>query len=134
MKVKMATSANHPKEHPWLMRTYSGYASAKESNLLYRANLAKGQTGLSIAFDLPTQMAYDSDDILAKGEVGKLGVPPVIIAPRKVVSSLTKIMLIASKSQIKQTRAPIAMAIGSLYCDRPETGSGCFQIEGDHSK
>jgi (2R)-ethylmalonyl-CoA mutase len=75
MKVKMATSANHLKDRPWLMRTYSGYASAKDSNLLYRANLAKGQTGLSIAFDLPTQMAYDSDDILAKGEVGKLGVP-----------------------------------------------------------
>lgn len=57
------------------MRAYSGYASAKESNLLYRSNLAKGQTGLSIAFDLPTQTAYDSDDILAKGEVGKVGVP-----------------------------------------------------------
>jgi (2R)-ethylmalonyl-CoA mutase len=63
------------KESPWLMRTYSGYASAKESNLLYRANLAKGQTGLSIAFDLPTQAGYDSDDPLARGEVGKLGVP-----------------------------------------------------------
>jgi len=63
------------KESPWLMRTYSGYASAKESNLLYRANLAKGQTGLSIAFDLPTQVGYDSDDPLARGEVGKLGVP-----------------------------------------------------------
>ena len=57
------------------MRTYSGYASAVESNRLYRANLAKGQTGLSIAFDLPTQTGYDSDSIFAKGEVGKLGVP-----------------------------------------------------------
>ena len=71
----MTASVNHPKDRPWLMRAYSGYASAKESNLLYRANLAKGQTGLSIAFDLPTQTAYDSDDILAKGEVGKVGVP-----------------------------------------------------------
>lgn len=71
----MTVSVNHPKDQPWLMRTYSGYASAKESNLLYRTNLAKGQTGLSIAFDLPTQMAYDSDDILSRGEVGKLGVP-----------------------------------------------------------
>lgn len=71
----MTVSVNHPKDQLWLMRTYSGYASAKESNLLYRANLAKGQTGLSIAFDLPTQMAYDSDDILSRGEVGKLGVP-----------------------------------------------------------
>ena len=58
-----------------MIRTYSGYATAKESNLLYRSNLAKGQTGLSIAFDLPTQTGYDSDDALARGEVGKLGVP-----------------------------------------------------------
>jgi len=57
------------------MRIYSGSASAKESNLLYRTNLAKGQTGLSIPFDLPTQMAYDSDDILSRGEVGKVGIP-----------------------------------------------------------
>ncbi len=60
---------------PWLIRTYSGYASAKESNALYRKNLARGQTGLSIAFDLPTQTGYDSDHVLAKGEVGKVGVP-----------------------------------------------------------
>jgi (2R)-ethylmalonyl-CoA mutase len=58
-----------------LIRTYSGYASAKESNALYRKNLARGQTGLSIAFDLPTQTGYDSDHVLAKGEVGKVGVP-----------------------------------------------------------
>lgn len=63
------------KDRPWLMRTYSGYASAKESNRLYRSNLAKGQTGLSIAFDLPTQTGYDSDNLFARGEVGKLGVP-----------------------------------------------------------
>ena len=71
----MDDSVNHEKDRPWLMRTYSGYASARESNLLYRTNLAKGQTGLSIAFDLPTQTGYDSDHILARGEVGKLGVP-----------------------------------------------------------
>jgi len=63
------------REAPWLIRTYSGYASAKESNALYRKNLARGQTGLSIAFDLPTQTGYDSDHILARGEVGKVGVP-----------------------------------------------------------
>jgi len=66
---------NQIKDKPWLMRTYSGYASAQESNKLYRENMAKGQTGLSIAFDLPTQTGYDSDHILAHGEVGKLGVP-----------------------------------------------------------
>jgi (2R)-ethylmalonyl-CoA mutase len=62
-------------DRPWLMRTYSGHSTAKASNRLYRTNLAKGQTGLSIAFDLPTQTGYDPDDPLARGEVGKVGVP-----------------------------------------------------------
>ena len=62
-------------EPPWLMRTYSGHSTATASNELYRTNLAKGQTGLSIAFDLPTQTGYDPDDPLARGEVGKVGVP-----------------------------------------------------------
>ncbi len=64
-----------PRDDPWLMRTYSGHSSAHASNELYRTNLAKGQTGLSIAFDLPTQTGYDPDDKLARGEVGKVGVP-----------------------------------------------------------
>lgn len=63
------------KDRPWLFRTYSGHSSAAESNKLYRSNLEKGQTGLSIAFDLPTQTGYDSDHSLARGEVGKVGVP-----------------------------------------------------------
>jgi len=63
------------KERPWLIRTYSGHSTARKSNELYRTNLARGQTGLSIAFDLPTQTGYDSDHVLAKGEVGKVGVP-----------------------------------------------------------
>lgn len=63
------------REQPWLMRTYSGHSSAAASNELYRTNLARGQTGLSVAFDLPTQTGYDSDHALAKGEVGKVGVP-----------------------------------------------------------
>ena len=63
------------RDRPWLMRTYAGHSSAKESNALYRRNLAKGQTGLSIAFDLPTQTGYDPDAELARGEVGKVGVP-----------------------------------------------------------
>jgi (2R)-ethylmalonyl-CoA mutase len=67
---------SHPqKDRPWLFRTYAGHSTAKASNELYRGNLAKGQTGLSVAFDLPTQTGYDSDHILAKGEVGKVGVP-----------------------------------------------------------
>ncbi len=63
------------KDKPWLIRTYAGHSSAEASNKLYRENLKKGQTGLSVAFDLPTQTGYDSDHILSKGEVGKVGVP-----------------------------------------------------------
>ncbi len=62
-------------DRPWLFRTYAGHSTAKASNALYRGNLAKGQTGLSVAFDLPTQTGYDSDHELAQGEVGKVGVP-----------------------------------------------------------
>jgi (2R)-ethylmalonyl-CoA mutase len=63
------------RDKPWMMRTYAGHSTAEKSNALYRSNLAKGQTGLSIAFDLPTQTGYDADDQLARGEVGKVGVP-----------------------------------------------------------
>lgn len=63
------------RDRPWVMRTYAGHSSAAASNALYRRNLAKGQTGLSVAFDLPTQTGYDSDHPLARGEVGKVGVP-----------------------------------------------------------
>jgi (2R)-ethylmalonyl-CoA mutase len=63
------------RDRPWLIRTYAGHSTASASNALYRANLAKGQTGLSVAFDLPTQTGYDSDHVLARGEVGKVGVP-----------------------------------------------------------
>ncbi len=67
--------ASPQRERPWVFRTYSGHTSAQRSNELYRANLAKGQTGLSVAFDLPTQTGYDADHPLARGEVGKVGVP-----------------------------------------------------------
>ena len=63
------------RDRPWLMRTYAGHSTAKESNALFRRNLAKGQTGLSVAFDLPTQTGYDADHVLARGEVGRVGVP-----------------------------------------------------------
>ncbi|WP_413870952.1 methylmalonyl-CoA mutase family protein, partial [Albidovulum sp.] len=65
----------HQKDKPWLFRTYAGHSTAAASNALYRANLARGQTGLSVAFDLPTQTGHDSDDPRARGEVGKVGVP-----------------------------------------------------------
>jgi ethylmalonyl-CoA mutase len=74
--MKGMTGATLPQpDRPWMMRTYSGHSTAKASNALYRTNLAKGQTGLSIAFDLPTQTGYDPDHPLARGEVGKVGVP-----------------------------------------------------------
>ena len=63
------------RDKPWIFRTYAGHSTAADSNALYRKNLAKGQTGLSVAFDLPTQTGYDSDHVLARGEVGKVGVP-----------------------------------------------------------
>ncbi|MFL5066807.1 MAG: methylmalonyl-CoA mutase family protein, partial [Xanthobacteraceae bacterium] len=63
------------RDKPWIFRTYAGHSAATESNALYRKNLAKGQTGLSVAFDLPTQTGYDADHPFAKGEVGKVGVP-----------------------------------------------------------
>ena len=69
------TKSDRQPDRPWLIRTYAGHSTAKASNALYRTNLAKGQTGLSVAFDLPTQTGYDSDHGLARGEVGKVGVP-----------------------------------------------------------
>ena len=69
------TATSPERDRPWLIRTYAGHSSAQASNALYRQNLAKGQTGLSVAFDLPTQPGYDSDHVLARGEVGKVGVP-----------------------------------------------------------
>ena len=71
----MGTSTRGERDRPWVMRTYAGHSSPAESNALYRRNLAKGQTGLSVAFDLPTQTGYDPDAELARGEVGKVGVP-----------------------------------------------------------
>jgi (2R)-ethylmalonyl-CoA mutase len=71
----MAAMTRERPDKPWIFRTYAGHSTAADSNALYRKNLAKGQTGLSVAFDLPTQTGYDSDHVLAKGEVGKVGVP-----------------------------------------------------------
>ena len=71
----MPYPTDRERDRPWVIRTYAGHSSAAKSNALYRRNLAKGQTGLSVAFDLPTQTGYDPDDELARGEVGKVGVP-----------------------------------------------------------
>jgi (2R)-ethylmalonyl-CoA mutase len=74
-QVAVPSPAGHERDRPWIIRTYAGHSSPAESNALYRRNLAKGQTGLSVAFDLPTQTGYDPDHVLARGEVGKVGVP-----------------------------------------------------------
>src|SRR5690349_23004213 len=70
-----ATPARPERDRPWVMRTYAGHSSAAATNELFRRNLGKGQTGLSVAFDLPTQTGYDPDHELAAGEVGRVGVP-----------------------------------------------------------
>ncbi len=70
-----APSTAPQRDRPWLFRTYAGHSTAAASNALFRNNLSRGQTGLSVAFDLPTQLGYDSDHPLARGEVGKVGVP-----------------------------------------------------------
>ncbi len=75
----------HVADSPWIMRTYAGHSSAAESNALFRRNLAKGQTGLSVAFDLPTQTGYDPDDPMARGEVGKVGVSVASIADMRAL-------------------------------------------------
>jgi (2R)-ethylmalonyl-CoA mutase len=78
-------STPEERDRPWVMRTYAGHSSPKESNALYRRNLEKGQTGLSVAFDLPTQTGYDPDDELAAGEVGKVGVPITSLADMRTL-------------------------------------------------
>jgi (2R)-ethylmalonyl-CoA mutase len=75
MSQQPSPAPQQRRDQPWLFRTYAGHSSAAASNELYRTNLAKGQTGLSVAFDLPTQTGYDGDHPLAAGEVGKVGVP-----------------------------------------------------------
>src|SRR4051795_6642037 len=75
MTERQFAEGKREKDRPWLMRTYAGHSTAEASNELYRRNLAKGQTGLSVAFDLPTQTGYDPDHVLARGEVGRVGVP-----------------------------------------------------------
>src|SRR5437773_8601384 len=68
-------ASSRPRDEPWMFRTYAGYATPAHTNARFRTNLASGQTGLSVAFDLPTQTGYDSDAEMARGEVGRVGVP-----------------------------------------------------------
>jgi (2R)-ethylmalonyl-CoA mutase len=105
------------RDKPWVMRTYSGHSTAKASNALYRTNLAKGQTGLSIAFDLPTQIGYDPDSPAAAGEVGKVGVP---VAHLGHMSELLDQIPVESMNTSMTINATAAWLLG-LYIANAET-------------
>ncbi|MDW3218937.1 MAG: methylmalonyl-CoA mutase family protein [Acidimicrobiales bacterium] len=104
-------------DRPWIMRTYSGHSSAAASNELYRTNLAKGQTGLSIAFDLPTQTGYDPDHVLARGEVGKVGVPVTHLGD---MATLLEDIPVDSMNTSMTINAPAAWLL-ALYVAHAET-------------
>ena len=107
------------RDRPWMMRTYSGHSSAEASNELYRTNLAKGQTGLSIAFDLPTQTGYDPDHPLAAGEVGKVGVPVVHLGHMR---SLLDGIPVAETNTSMTINATAAWALGLYIANADEQG------------
>jgi (2R)-ethylmalonyl-CoA mutase len=115
------------RDEPWLMRTYSGYASARASNRLFRANLAKGQTGLSIAFDLPTQTGYDSDHGLARGEVGKLGVPMRSLADMQTLFDRIPIERMNTSMTIN---APAAWILALYLSAARRQGADLSQLRG----
>ena len=102
---------NHPKDEPWLFRTYAGHTSARASNELYKKNLAAGQTGLSVAFDLPTQCGYDADAPMASGEVGKVGVPITSIDDMRALFDGIPLELMNTSMTINAT----AMWLLALY-------------------
>ena len=114
-------------DRPWVMRTYSGHSTAKASNELYRSNLAKGQTGLSIAFDLPTQIGYDPDSPLARGEVGKVGVPVAHIGHmRELMDGIP-----ADKMNTSMTiNATAAWLLGLYIANAMEQGADVSALSG----
>src|SRR5881396_2955277 len=118
------------RDKPWMMRTYSGHSTAAKSNELYRKNLAKGQTGLSIAFDLPTQLGYDSDHELARGEVGKVGVAIDSIDDMETLLDGIPLDRVSTSMTINAT-APILLAlyvaVGRRRGIDPEALSGTVQ-------
>lgn len=115
------------RDRPWLFRTYSGHSSAAASNELYRTNLAKGQTGLSVAFDLPTQTGYDSDHVLARGEVGKVGVPVTSVDDMRTLFDRIPLEQMNTSMTINAT----AMWLLSLYIAvAEEQGADTSQLKG----
>jgi (2R)-ethylmalonyl-CoA mutase len=126
MTADTAASAR-TRDKPWIFRTYAGHSSAAESNLLYRANLAKGQTGLSIAFDLPTQTGYDSDHPLARGEVGKVGVAISHLGDMRALFADIPVATMNTSMTINAT-APWLMALYIAVAD--EQGAPRASLQG----
>jgi (2R)-ethylmalonyl-CoA mutase len=114
-------------DKPWIFRTYAGHSTAAKSNALYRGNLAKGQTGLSVAFDLPTQTGYDSDHILAKGEVGKVGVPVAHLGDMRALFDQIPISAMNTSMTINAT-APWLLALYVAAAD--EQGAPRAALQG----
>ncbi len=115
------------RDKPWLMRTYSGHSTARASNALYRTNLAKGQTGLSIAFDLPTQTGYDPDDPRARGEVGKVGVP---VAHLGHMAQLLDGIPVGEMNTSMTINAPAAWLLGLYVAHAEDEGVASTALRG----
>jgi len=115
------------RDRPWIFRTYAGHSTAEKSNALYRQNLAKGQTGLSIAFDLPTQTGYDSDHVLAAGEVGKVGVP---ISHLGDMRTLLNGIPLAGMNTSMTINAPAAWLLSLYIAVADETGAPRDKLTG----
>ncbi len=112
---------------PWVMRTYSGHSNAEKSNALYRLNLSKGQTGLSVAFDLPTQTGYDSDDLRARGEVGKVGVPVSHIEDMRMLFQEIPLEKMNTSMTIN---APAAWLLALYVAVAQEQGADLSKLQG----
>ena len=125
----MSDSANDKpkKDRPWIFRTYAGHSTAEKSNALYRQNLSKGQTGLSIAFDLPTQTCYDSDHVLAAGEVGKVGVPVSHLGDMR---ALLNGIPLAEMNTSMTINAPAAWLLSLYVAVADETGAPRTKLTG----
>jgi (2R)-ethylmalonyl-CoA mutase len=123
----VSSSPARKKERPWIMRTYAGHSTAKASNELFRTNLAKGQTGLSVAFDLPTQTGYDSDHVLARGEVGKVGVPIAHIGDMRALFDQIPIEKMNTSMTINAT-APWLLALYIAVAE--EQGADAAKLQG----
>jgi ethylmalonyl-CoA mutase len=115
------------RDRPWMIRTYAGHSTAAKSNELYRRNLAKGQTGLSVAFDLPTQTGYDADHELARGEVGKVGVP---VAHRGDMAALMDGIPLGEMNTSMTINATAAWLLALYIVAAEEQGAGPDQLQG----